>query len=127
MAKFLSEEWATQAIAALRDSDDVRTATKGVDLTVQQIVTGTDGGESKYWLAIADGSVDGGIGDAGSADITITQDYETACEITRNDVNPQAAFMQGRLKVAGNMSKLLQHQVVLQVVFPVLATLPTEY
>lgn len=127
MAKFLSEQWAAEAIAALSSSDDVRGATKGVDLTIQQVITGADGGEAKYWTRIVDGGVQGALGEAPSPDVTITQDYETACEITRNEVNPQAAFMQGRLKVTGNMGKLLQHQVALQAIFPVLATLPTEY
>lgn len=127
MAKFLSEEWSNDAIAALSSSDDVKNATKGVDLTIQQVVTGADGGEGKYWVKISDGNVEGGLGDAPSADVTITQDYETAAAITKAELNPQAAFMQGKLKVTGNMGKLLQHQGAMQAIFPVLATLETEY
>lgn len=127
MAKFLSEEWANEAIAVLNGSDDVRGATRGVDLTIQQIITGANGGDAKYWTQISDGAVTGGLGEAPSADVTISQDYETACAITRNELNPQAAFMQGKLKVTGNMGKLLQHQSAMQAIFPVLATLPTEY
>ena len=127
MAKFLSEEWSTEAIAALNSSEDVKGATKGVDLAIQQVVTGGEGGEAKYWVKISDGNVEGGLGDAPSADVTITQDYETASAITKGELNPQAAFMQGTLKVTGNMGKLLQHQGAMQAIFPVLATLGTEY
>ena len=127
MAKFLSDEWSAQAIEALRASDDVRNATKDVDLTIQQVITGADGGEAKYWVHVSDGSVEGGLGDAPTPDVTITQDYETAVAITKGELNPQAAFMQGNLKVTGNMGKLLQHQTALQALFPVLAGLATDY
>ncbi len=127
MAKFLSEEWSTQAIEALRESGDVRDATRDVDLTIQQVITGTNGGEAKYWVHVGDGGVEGGLGEAASADVTITQDYETAVAITKGELNTQAAFMQGNLKVTGNMGKLLQHQAAMQALFPVLAGLATEY
>lgn len=127
MAKFLSDEWSAEAIEALRTSDDVRSATKDVDLTIQQVITGANGGEAEYWVHVSDGSVEGGLGEAVAADVTITQDYETAVAITKGELNPQAAFMQGNLKITGNMGKLLQHQAALQALFPVLAKLPTEY
>ena len=127
MAKFLSEEWSNQAIAALNASDDVKSATKDVDLAIQQVVTGANGGEAKYWVKISDGNAEGGLGDAPSADVTIMQDYETAVAITKGELNAQAAFMQGKLKVTGNMGKLLQHQTAMQALFPVLGRLVTEY
>ena len=127
MAKFLSEEWSSEAVAALRASDDVKSSTKDVDLTLQQVVTGAGGGDARYWVKLDDGSIDGGLGDAPKADVTITQDYETAVAITKGELNPQAAFMQGKLKITGNMGKLLQHQGAMQAIFPVLAGLGTEY
>jgi putative sterol carrier protein len=127
MARFLSEEWSNEAIAALKTSEDVRSATKDVELTIQQVVTGTAGGHASYWVRLDNGTVEGGLGDAPSADVTITQDYETAGAITRGELNPQAAFMQGKLKVTGNMGKLLQHQGAMGTIFPVLASLGTEY
>jgi putative sterol carrier protein len=127
MAKFLTQEWVDAARDVLNNSDDVRSATKGVDLTIQQIVTGAPGGDSSYWTKFTDGSVEGGIGDNPDADVTISQDYETAAALNKGDLNAQAAFMQGKLKVTGNMGKLLQHQGVLQSVAPVLSSVPTEY
>jgi putative sterol carrier protein len=127
MAKYLSQEWADQVIAALSASDDVKSAVKDVDLTIQQVVTGTDAGEAKYWVRFDDGAVEGGLGDAPAADVTITQDYATATEMNKGELNPQAAFMQGKLKVTGNMGKLLQHQGAMQAMFPVLASVETEY
>jgi putative sterol carrier protein len=126
MAKFLSEGWIDEVRTALNASDDVRDATKEVAVTIQQVVR-RDEDATSYWVRIADGTIDGGIGDASGADVTITQDYETAVAITTGEVNLQAAFMQGNLKVTGNMAKLLQNQYAIQALFPVLASVPTEY
>lgn len=127
MAKFLSQEWADDALAALNGSDDVRGAIKGVQLCIQQVVTGAPDGEVSYWTKIDDGAVSGAIGAASDADVTITQDYDTAVAMNKGDLNAQAAFMQGKLKVTGNMGKLLQNQGAMQALGPVLASVPAEY
>jgi putative sterol carrier protein len=59
--------------------------------------------------------------------VTITQDYETAAALSRAELNAQAAFMQGKLKVQGNMGKLLQNQSALDALGPVMAGFQTEY
>jgi putative sterol carrier protein len=127
MAKFLSQEWADDALAALNGSDDVRGAIKGVQLCVQQVVTGAPDGEVSYWTKFDDGKVEGGLGAATDADVTITQDYDTAVAMNKAELNAQAAFMQGKLKVTGNMGKLLQNQGAMQALGPVLAAVPADY
>ena len=127
MAKFLSQEWADDVLGALNGSDDVRGAIKGVQLCIQQVVTGAPEGETTYWTKFADGKVSGAIGDAGDADVTITQDYDTAVAMNKGELNAQAAFMQGKLKVTGNMGKLLQNQGAMQALGPVLSAVPTDY
>jgi len=127
MAKFLSSQWADDALNALNGSDDVRGAIKGVELCIQQVVTGAPDGEVSYWTKFAGGSVTGAIGEASDADVTITSDYETAVAMNKGELNAQAAFMQGKLKVTGNMGKLLQNQAAMTAVGPVLATVAAEY
>ena len=127
MAKFLSQEWADEVRSALNGSDDVRGAIKGVQLCIQQVVTGAPDGEVKYWTKFDDGKVDGGIGEAPDADVTITQDYDTAVAMNKGELNAQAAFMQGKLKVTGNMGKLLQNQGAMQSIGPALSSVSAEY
>jgi putative sterol carrier protein len=127
MAKFLSQQWADEVLAALNNSDDVKGAIKGVQLCIQQVVTGAPEGDAKYWTKIDDGKVEGAIGDASDADVTITQDYDTAIAMNKGELNAQAAFMQGKLKVTGNMGKLLQHQGAMQALAPVLGSVAAEY
>jgi hypothetical protein len=124
--RFTSQEWLDAVIAAL-GAADARASLQGVVVTLQQIVTGGPEGEVRYWLAFADGDVEGGLGDAPSgADVTIAQDYETATALARGELNAQAAFMQGRLKITGNMGKLLQHQAALDALGSAMSTIATD-
>jgi putative sterol carrier protein len=127
MAKFLSEQWADDVLTALNGSEDVRGAVKGVQLCIQQVVTVAPEGEVKYWTKLDDGKVEGAIGEAPDADVTITEDYDTAVAMNKGELNAQAAFMQGKLKVTGNMGKLLQNQGAMQALGPVLSSVPADY
>ena len=126
MAKYGTQAWADELVAALNDQPDVRQMTDA-DITFQQVVTDAPDGEIHYWTTFASGAAQAGTGDADAADVTITQDYATATELSRGELRPQAAFMQGRLKITGNMGKLLQHQEALALLGPVMSTISTEY
>jgi putative sterol carrier protein len=40
-------------------------------------------------------------------EVTMTQTYEDAQKIQKGELDANAAFMQGRIKVTGNMAKLM--------------------
>jgi putative sterol carrier protein len=124
MAKFLSQEWTNELVAALNTSRD---ALKAVEVVIQQVVTDGPQGESRYWTAIDHGRVEGGLGDTDNPDVVFTQDYATAAELSRAEINPQAAFMQGRLVITGNMGKLLQQRSAIEALGPAMAAIETEY
>ena len=42
--------------------------------------------------------------------MTVGESYETASAISKGDLNVQTAFMSGKLKVEGNLAKLMMHQ-----------------
>ena len=111
--KFLSEEWATTMTEALNSSDEFKKAATGQQVKLQQVVTDTpDGGETKYYFTLDGGKAQVGLGEITDAEATITQNYDTAVAIVKQELNAQNAFMQGKLKVSGNMMKLMQLQGV---------------
>lgn len=123
--KFLSDEWMVAATAALGTHDGFQAAIKNVDLGMQFEVTGDAG--ASYYLAIGDGDARMVAGELENADVTVTNDYETATSIAKGDLNTQMAFMTGKLKVAGNMGKLLMHQALINQLGSALAEMDVDY
>ena len=111
--KFLTEEWATTMTEKLNASDDFKSAAANQQVKLQQVVTDTpDGGESKYYFTIDGGAAQVALGEISDAEATITQNYDTAVAINKQELNAQNAFMQGKIKISGNMMKLMQLQGV---------------
>jgi putative sterol carrier protein len=111
--KFLSEEWAKEMTNALNSSEEFKQAAGSQQVTLQQVVTDTpDGGEGKYYFTIDNGNAEVALGEVSDAEATISQNYETAVAINKQELNAQQAFMQGKLKISGNMMKLMQLQGV---------------
>ncbi len=60
-----------------------------------------------YWVLDDGRMVDGGPGLTDDPDVTMTIGWDDALAVQRGDLDPNVAFMQGRLKVAGAMGVLL--------------------
>jgi hypothetical protein len=115
MAMFLSEDWISQA-KELRD--ELKTERVQVthmvraNMVITQVPFGS--GSVDAHLDTSGGGVDLGLGHLKSADFTVTIDYPTA-RLILVDQDPQAgmqAFTTGRLKVRGDMTKLMALQQV---------------
>ncbi len=126
--KFLSDEWAQEMTNALNASDDFQSAASGQSVKLQQVITDTpDGGEQKYFFTLEGGKVQIGLGEITDAEATLTQTYETAVAITKQELNAQNAFMQGKLKISGNMMKLMQLQGVFNAMPKAVTDIEVEY
>jgi len=110
MARFLSAEWLDQVAAAAHDDEELRAATTGVSLTVQQVVTGGPDGDVAWHVRLGDGRVEIASGRAPDADVVITQSHETATAVSRGGLSPAEAFASGRLKLGGQVGLLVRHQ-----------------
>jgi putative sterol carrier protein len=125
--KFLSQEWAQALTRALNSSADFTAAASSHDARVQQVVTDAPAGEARYYFAIDGGKAQVGLGDVEGAEATVTQDYATAVAISKRELNPQQAFMQGKLRISGNLMKLMQLQGVLSALGNAVSGLDVEY
>ncbi len=125
--RFLSEEWVAELKERLNASEAFASKAKGARATLLQVITGTPEGERRYWIRIDDGTVDMGIGDVERPDAVITQDYETAAQMARSEINPVSAFMTGRLRIDGSMMLLMQLQGALAELPKAIAEMDVDY
>lgn len=80
----------------------------GASARVQYVVSGAPEGEVRYTQDIVDGRVVvTTLGTDPEAEVTFTQTYDDSVEIARGALDANAAFMQGRVKVVGDMGKVM--------------------
>ena len=104
MPKYLSQEWLDEG-RALAEDQPVR---PGATARIQYHTTGGPDGDVKYYWVLEDGKLlDTKLGELDDADFTLTMSYEDAVKVQQGELDPNAAFMQGRMKVTGNMAKLM--------------------
>ena len=109
MSKFLSADWANEVTAALNSHDGFKNAIGTADLGIQFVTEDGPDGEVSYYLSSSGGDTMA-LGELESSDVTVKQSYDTAAAIARGEMNTQTAFMTGKLKVSGNLAKLMMHQ-----------------
>lgn len=126
--KFLSEEWANSITEALNSSDEFKSAASSQQANLQQVVTDVpDGGEVKYYVKIGEGTAEVSLGELPDAEATLTQSYDVAAALSKGELNGQQAFMQGKLKISGNMMKLMQLQGVFNALPSAVSEVDVEY
>ncbi|HUZ43985.1 MAG TPA: SCP2 sterol-binding domain-containing protein [Acidimicrobiales bacterium] len=128
MAVFLSQEWLDLTTRVWAEV----LVEPGPSAVIQFVVTGGPGPETAYWWKLEEGRLrqagtgsiaasgpepDGPQGDAPGADVTVTQTYADAVAIQTGEMDANAAIMQGRVKVAGDLATLMS-------ILPVMASAP---
>ncbi len=104
MAKWLTQEWLDEE-RRLAESQPER---PGASARMQYVVTGGPDGEVRYYWVLENGKLlDSQLGDLSDAEVTLTTNYDDAMKVQQGELDANAAFMQGRVKVTGNMAKLM--------------------
>lgn len=115
MAKFLSDEWLTQARAIREEYAGKGGApphTMRMNLVVTDVPTEVSDGPIDAHMDTTDGDMNMDVGHLENPDLTVTLGYDVAKAILVEG-NPQAgmqAFMAGQIKVQGDMTKLMAMQ-----------------
>jgi SCP-2 sterol transfer family protein len=109
--EFLSDEWFAVVDQLFEEHSAEAPDT---DIVMNLIVLETPFGEERHMhIGARGGRAHWGIGHAADADVTLTTDYATAKEILVAG-DPQAglaAFMAGKVKIQGDLAKLMAAQM----------------
>jgi putative sterol carrier protein len=127
VSKFLSEEWANDVSAALSSHEGFKNAIGAADLGIQFNTEDGPDGDVDYYLKSSGGITNVAVGSLDDPDVTVKQSYDTAAAISQGDLNTQTAFMTGKLKVSGNLAKLMMHQSAIQQWASAVSDLDVEY
>jgi putative sterol carrier protein len=106
MPAYLSQEWLDTG----RELAQQFPERAGATARLQYQVTGSPEGDVHYYWVIDNGKLqESTLGDDPDAEITLSMTYEDAVKMQKGELDANAAFMQGRIKVipGSNMGKLM--------------------
>ncbi|HEY4332363.1 MAG TPA: SCP2 sterol-binding domain-containing protein [Ilumatobacteraceae bacterium] len=113
---FLSDEWVAEA-KAIRTKYDGQTGKVTQSIRVNQIITDAPfgGGTIKSFIDTSSGDVVMDLGELETADVTVTTDYDTAKKlfVDQDQAAAMQAFMGGKIKVQGDMMKMMALQTAM--------------
>ena len=94
MAKYLSQEWLDEGRKLAQEFPE----RPGATARMQFAVTGAPDGDVKYYQVLDNGKIlESTLGEDANADFTMTSAYDDTVKIQKGELDPNAAFMQGRM------------------------------
>ncbi|MBN1680584.1 MAG: SCP2 sterol-binding domain-containing protein [Anaerolineae bacterium] len=82
----------------------------GVNAIFQFDLTGDNGG--KYWIKVADQQCEVQQGEHDAPTMTLTATADDYIALSNGELNPMMAFMQGKIKVKGEMALAMKLQTM---------------
>lgn len=83
----------------------------GIDVNIVWSLSGDEPGD--WNVAIADGKLNTGEGSSDNPDATLSMDSDDFKDLISGELNPMMAFMQGKVKVDGDMGAVMKIQGLL--------------
>ena len=104
MPQYLSQVWLDEFVKLAADQPN----RPGATVRIQYKVTGGPAGDIDYYWVIDEGKIlEAKLGTIGDADFSMTSAYDDQVKIQKGELEATAAFMQGKMKVTGNMAKMM--------------------
>jgi putative sterol carrier protein len=104
MSKWLTQEWLDET----KKMAEGQPERPGASARMQYVVTGGPEGDIDYYWILENGKiVESQLGRLDDAEVTLTTAYPDAVKIQKGELDANAAFMQGKVKVTGNMAKVM--------------------
>lgn len=111
--EFLSDEW-MDAARAIRERYAERASQMSVPIRMNQVITDVPFGDGvvRAYLDTTSGDIVMELGELETPDLTVTTDWQTARAIfvDQDQAASMQAFMAGRIKVQGDMMKMMAMQ-----------------
>jgi putative sterol carrier protein len=104
VAKWLSQEWLDESTRLAVGQPE----RPGASARLQYVITGAPEGDISYYWIVADGHlVENRLGSLEDPEVTLHESYEDAMAMQKGELDANAAFMQGKIKVSGDVAQLM--------------------
>lgn len=110
--RYLSIDWLEALNTELQANTAMASVAKDHSIAVTQVITDSPDGDVSYHLSVRDGSAQIGPGAAVDEDVRLEQSYDTAVAVATGRANTQELFVNGSIRIHGDITKLIASEPV---------------